>query len=479
MKKYFKRYKRLLSISVIIMMLGTVNATAQSGEGYYGPATNSGAASHGVSTSTNAFFIAPAGTYDGVSFGPSTDFFGGPGFVAGTQEIAGSVAPSFSTLQISNGSASALNITNTAGIDVAVALQLNNGITTTVSTVAGAIRLTAAATNTGTFSATRYVDGYLAKAGTTAFTFPLGNAGTFSPATFSSPSGTTLRYTAGDPGNGTALSTSQGALNLATVSKREFYPISSSAPSASTITIPYGNFGPSAYVGDPTTLTIAGFNGTSWVNLGSAGNTINTTNKTVAVALNQALTGSFTQMALASTSASNPLPVTLISFTGVITNCSAVLSWKTATELNSKSFAIERSADGISFTRAGSVASLNRANGASYAYTDKNVASGINYYRLKTIDIDGATAISSTIILHSNCSGSITVWPNPVKDVVNVAGLTGSNTILVLDATGKKMASSTTATTTTTINMGGFAGGNYTIQVINSNGSITNVKVIK
>ena len=481
MKKYFKRYKRLHSVFIIIMMLGITNANAQSGEGYYGPTTNSGTASHGVGTADNAFFIASTGSYDGVSFGPSTDFFGGPAFVAGTQEIAGSVAPSFSTLQISNGATSILNITNTAGIDVAVALQLNNGITTTVNNVAGAIRLTAAATNTGTFSTTSFVDGYVGKAGANSFLFPLGSGSTYSPTTFSNPNGTTLRYTLGAPGMPTALSTTQGAINLATVSNKEFYPISSLAPSASSITIPYGNFGPAGYVTDPSTLTIAGFNGTSWVNLGSASNIINTTAKTVTIALNQALTSSFTQITLGSTSAFNPLPVTLTSFNATAANCTASLKFKTSAEYNSKSYGIEHSTDGVNFTSIAIVPSNNNATGASYTYTDKNIAAGINYYRLKMIDIDEAFTYSNVISISSNCNGAgtLTVWPNPAKDVIKVAGLTGKNTLIILDAQGKRMASIFNANPTQNINVSQFAGGTYFIQVNNTNGKTTTIKFVK
>ncbi len=204
-----------------------------------------------------------------------------------------------------------------------------------------AIRMGAAATLTGsgTFGITRYVDGYMSKAGSAGFTFPLGNLGIYSPATFSNPAGTTLRYNVGYRGTTATKSASQAALNLATVSKKEFYPISSAAVASSTVTIPYGNF-TSAYVNDPNSLTIAGWNGTARVNLGSLGNTINTVSKTVTVALNPRL-ALITEIALASTSSLNPLPVTLISFNGIVANCTALLSWKTATELNSKNFIVE------------------------------------------------------------------------------------------------------------------------------------------
>ena len=104
------------------------------------------------------------------------------------------------------------------------------------------------------------------------------------------------------------------------------------------------------------------------------------------------------------------------------------------------------------------MASLNNAQGGSYQFADNNLANGINYYRIKSVDVDGAFAISNVITLNSNCNGTIiTVSPNPVKDVVNVTGLTGSNTILILDASGRRMVQILTINSTQRINMGGFA----------------------
>lgn len=475
MKPYVKI---ALSLGAFVLSLNTV---AQSGEGYYGPTLHSGNVSHGVGTGINAFIIAQGGNYDGITNGPSNDLFGGPAFVAGDQEIAGTVAPSFNTLQIANGGSSHLLVTNTAGIDVATQLQLNNGITTTTNALAGAIRLASHATTTGsnTFSSTCYIDGYVGKVGFSAFTFPLGNAGIYSPATFTTPAGTTIRYTVGDPGTTANKSISQGALNIANVSSREYYPLNSAAISGSSVTIPFGNFGPSGYVSDPSNLTIAGWSGTAWVNLGGNFNNINTSSQTVTVVLNQSLSG-FSQMALASTSPVNTLPVTLISFSGMVTNCTALLTWKTASEINSKSFNIEHSTNGISFYKTGIVKSANSFNGGSYNYTDNSLASGINYYRLKTLDLDGAFVYSDVVTLSSNCNSiAVAVSPNPVKDALTVTGLNGNNTILVIDATGRRLTTVLSNTSTQHIDMRNFSVGIYTMQVVNENGNITSVRIIK
>ena len=116
--------------------------------------------------------------------------------------------------------------------------------------------------------------------------------------------------------------------------------------------------------------------------------------------------------------------------------------------------------DGINFSKTVSVASLNNSNGSSYSFTDNNLASGTNYYRIKSVDIDVTFATSNIIKLNSTCNSSkITAWPNPVKDVVTIAGLTGNNTIIIIDASGKRMTNVITSNNTRRINMDGFAKG--------------------
>ncbi|RYY67656.1 MAG: hypothetical protein EOO12_00410, partial [Chitinophagaceae bacterium] len=123
-----------------------------------------------------------------------------------------------------------------------------------------------------------------------------------------------------------------------------------------------------------------------------------------------------------------PLPVTLLSFTGKRNGTVNELKWKTASESNSRGFAVERSSDGVTFTQVTFVPS--RANGGnstsdiSYAYSDASAGSAGQgaankwYYRLKQVDLDGQYKYSAVVLLKGDKSGFITVegiYPNPVK----------------------------------------------------------------
>ncbi len=94
---------------------------------------------------------------------------------------------------------------------------------------------------------------------------------------------------------------------------------------------------------------------------------------------------------------SSVLPVKLVSFIAAKSNSQAALTWVTTGEINSDSYIIERSADGRSFKNIGQVLSNNREEQSTYNFTDTRPLDGINYYRLKMLDKDGAFTYSKVV----------------------------------------------------------------------------------
>ena len=84
------------------------------------------------------------------------------------------------------------------------------------------------------------------------------------------------------------------------------------------------------------------------------------------------------------------IPVTLLSFDAKLVNKVVLLDWKTATESNSSHFEIERSINGYQFENIGRVKAAGNSNSiTSYNFTDRLPVKGMNYYRLKQVDLDG------------------------------------------------------------------------------------------
>lgn len=175
------------------------------------------------------------------------------------------------------------------------------------------------------------------------------------------------------------------------------------------------------------------------------------------------------------------LPIKLESFTGIATSkCTAILNWKTTLEQNSNYYLVEHSTDGIHFTNAAKLPAKNNENGASYAYEFTNLQNGYNYFRLKAVDINGASVTGNVVLIKSNCSNelSVQIAPNPAKDFIRVSGLEGKNTILVLDATGRQVTSIISTGITQLINVGSFARGTYFVKIIDADRSRV-IKAIK
>ena len=126
-----------------------------------------------------------------------------------------------------------------------------------------------------------------------------------------------------------------------------------------------------------------------------------------------------------------PLPVTLISFKAEKFNDrNSLLSWATASEINSSHFTVQRSLDKKSWSNIGRVnAHGNSQIIQNYEFVDQNVYNGKDasltvYYRLQAVDLDNQTKnspIESVVFGTGTASGrEISVYPNPSSEGLQV-----------------------------------------------------------
>lgn len=111
----------------------------------------------------------------------------------------------------------------------------------------------------------------------------------------------------------------------------------------------------------------------------------------------------------------NPLPVQLLHFSGKIIENAGLLKWVIAQETEVSHIEIESSTTGYDFYKVGTVNTLG--NNSRYEFTDENIHQGLNYYRLKMVDKDGAIGYSEVIRLSLGTPSPLTLmaYPNPVK----------------------------------------------------------------
>ncbi|MBS1509468.1 MAG: hypothetical protein JST86_01410 [Bacteroidetes bacterium] len=121
-----------------------------------------------------------------------------------------------------------------------------------------------------------------------------------------------------------------------------------------------------------------------------------------------------------------PLPVTWLFFKGSTVAKDNVLDWATASEQNTKQFDVERSLNGVTFTKIGVVNAVgNSSTVSNYQYTDYNIDrlnSTVMYYRLKQIDINGKFNYSNIVRLNYNAKQRVPtiVYPNPTQGTVTI-----------------------------------------------------------
>lgn len=117
------------------------------------------------------------------------------------------------------------------------------------------------------------------------------------------------------------------------------------------------------------------------------------------------------------------LPVEFSSF-GVskISNNKVSLNWKTATEINSNHFEIERSNDAKNYTTIAKITAAGNGTNKSYSFTDiLENASAITYYRLKTLDNNGEYGYSSIQSVNTKSSTTLnTIYPNPARKAQDI-----------------------------------------------------------
>lgn len=158
------------------------------------------------------------------------------------------------------------------------------------------------------------------------------------------------------------------------------------------------------------------------------------------------------------TSGVSTLPVTLVYFNANVQGSKVILTWETAAEINNDFFTAERSADGKTFQKLGTVAGAGTTQQRqTYTFTDPFPLNGVSYYRLTQTDFDGkferfkVVAISRTLDTEARASLTIkSVSPNPFSGSFRVSyeiPESGSVVLQLSDFNGAVLATQTTEAT--------------------------------
>lgn len=179
------------------------------------------------------------------------------------------------------------------------------------------------------------------------------------------------------------------------------------------------------------------------------------------------------------TGGSQPLPVELLGFDAQPEKNDVLVTWSTATEVNSKWFIVQRSTDAASFTNVGTVAAAgNSTNVNNYQFADAQAMQYYGsavYYRLKQVDKDNTIRYSGIrkVLLNGIASNQLRLQVNPVTTQAVLLYTTsqgGSAQVVVTTQGGQVLTNAhyaiTSGTNTLTLNTAALPQGIYNIQLL-------------
>ena len=183
------------------------------------------------------------------------------------------------------------------------------------------------------------------------------------------------------------------------------------------------------------------------------------------------------------------LPVTFASVKAYRQDKNINVEWKVENEMNMKQYEVEKSINGTQFTAvAVRAASINGGRSAIYVITDEKAVEGYNYYRIKSVDINGRTAFTNVVkVLVGSIKQDITIYPNPITDgmihlqLINQPG--GKYGIRLVNKAGQVILSKqiihSEGNSTEIIKWDyNLAHGMYGLEVTKPDGSIKNINVM-
>ncbi|MEM8907535.1 MAG: PKD domain-containing protein [Bacteroidota bacterium] len=180
------------------------------------------------------------------------------------------------------------------------------------------------------------------------------------------------------------------------------------------------------------------------------------------------------------------LPVELTTFQGSIDERGQhLLTWQTASEENSGYFQVEHAVDGINFIALTKVDAQGQSVVShDYWHTHPRPAKGVNYYRLKMVDLDESFEYLAVISLEHQVIGeALYIYPNPGQGqyYLEMPSQETTLTFEVHNAIGQSIRSGqwTPSDGPLQLNLTGLSNGIYTVQLRTNQRVIALEKLVK
>jgi len=182
-------------------------------------------------------------------------------------------------------------------------------------------------------------------------------------------------------------------------------------------------------------------------------------------------------------STGNILPVELTAFSGRPKVKTIDLLWETASETDNDFFAVEKSINGIDFDEVTKVDGKGTTTlKSNYTWIDQSPNDGLNYYRLRQVDLNGDKSYSEIIVIEFESDRSeIQIYPNPTIKELNInlpENWDNETSIVIYDFYGNLINSFTSTSASLTFPVDHIPAGWYRILAINKS-KILNTSFVK
>ena len=180
--------------------------------------------------------------------------------------------------------------------------------------------------------------------------------------------------------------------------------------------------------------------------------------------------------------AGGPLPISLLDFVAVKQPKVVDLNWQTSTEQNSSHFDVEFSKDGSDFKSIGKVnAAGNSSTIKNYTLVHLSPVNGVNYYRLKMVDVDGSFKYSAVRTIKFSSSTSIKIMPNPTADRLYITSNEGGvlQSVGLYSIDGRLLQQVTNFNLGKSIDLSNYAPSIYILRLMDKDGTTEVIRVVK
>lgn len=129
------------------------------------------------------------------------------------------------------------------------------------------------------------------------------------------------------------------------------------------------------------------------------------------------------------------LPVEVAGFEADCIGGEIALNWTTVSESNSSHFVVQRSTDGTNYTNVGILEAAGFSQEPIQYNWSEEVIAPTHYYRLKQVDLNGASRVCGSLAVQS-CREGAGIYPNPCEDWIALDSESAVEDVTITDGFG-------------------------------------------